>query len=301
MRSVRQTYILHAEVVRLGDHSEAFDDATAGHPLERRLNRTERAAATFGGRIQLRFAEGMRILFDDADAALQSACEMQLRCAQLPQVAQLKMVLRIGIECQRLRQRAQDGQDGQSQPPVEATRLAVLDDGIVVAPCLAGALNKDLQGLLRPLPADAMAQLQNAGANGLAQGIDWRGRNASAAFPDSRVDDPTARRPAALSLHYGERNLIVDAEAPHLSIGRDPKSGLVVDDVHSSRHHCRIVFDGQSFVLTDLSTNGTTIVPVQGSPYTVKKASVTLDRPGHLFFGRPYKGDRRGSARFEIR
>ena len=66
MRSVRQTYILHAEVVRLGDHSEAFDDATAGHPLERRLNRTERAAATFGGRIQLRFAEGMRILFDDA-------------------------------------------------------------------------------------------------------------------------------------------------------------------------------------------------------------------------------------------
>ena len=75
----------------------------------------------------------------------------------------------------------------------------------------------------------------------------------------------------------------------------------MVDDVHSSRHHCRIVFDGQSFVLTDLSTNGTTIVPVQGSPYTVKKASVTLDRPGHLFFGRPYKGDRRGSARFEIR
>ena len=77
MRSVRQTYILHAEVVRLGDHSEAFDDAKAGHPLERRLNRTERAAATFGGRIQLRFAEGMRILFDDADAP----CRAPARCS----------------------------------------------------------------------------------------------------------------------------------------------------------------------------------------------------------------------------
>ncbi len=297
MRSVRQTYILHAEVARLGDLSDVFDDAKAGHPLERRLNRTERAAATFGGRVQLRFANGMRVLFDNADAALQSACEMQLRCAQLPQVAQLRMVLRIGIECQRIRQRAQDGE---SKPPTEATRLAVLDDGIVVAPCLVGALNKDFHGLLRPLSAEIEALIPTS-TDSLVQSVDWRARSASAAFPDSLVDDPrTPRAPASLTLHYGERNLVVDTESPHLSIGRDPKSGLVVDDVHSSRHHCRIVFDGKHFVLTDLSTNGTTVVPAQGSPYTVKKSSITLDRPGHLFFGRPYKGDRRGSARFEI-
>lgn len=82
--------------MRTGHASVEFDDAQAGYPMERRLNRMERVAASFRGRIDARFNNGMLMTFDSADAALLGACEMQHRCAGLPQVAGQRLALRIG-------------------------------------------------------------------------------------------------------------------------------------------------------------------------------------------------------------
>lgn len=90
-------FFLHARVVRNAPDGQEFDDAQAGHPIERRLNRIERVAAASHGQIDLRFSDGMLILFDSANEAVLSACEMQHRCAVLPQVSRQKLTLRIGI------------------------------------------------------------------------------------------------------------------------------------------------------------------------------------------------------------
>ena len=297
MNSARQTYILHAEIVRSGSPTDDFDDARAGHPLERRLNRIERAAATFGGHIQLRFSNGMRVLFQGAEAALLGACEMQIRCSLLPLVAQQRMSLRVGIECLLQRQRAHDSAVTQA----EATRLAVLDDGIVVAPCLANALTGEQRKLLHPL-APILAQQITDAADTPFHCIDWRLRIGTTNFADSLAPPAeNAQQAPSLTLRHGEQKLVIDSETQTISIGRDPRNLLCVDDVHSSRHHCHIQRDGQFFVLTDTSTNGTTIVPESGEPHTLKNASTPLAGRGILIFGRPFKGDRRGGIRFEIR
>ena len=52
-------FFLHARVVRSAPDDQDFDDARAGHPIERRLNRIERVASAGHGQIDLRFFDGM--------------------------------------------------------------------------------------------------------------------------------------------------------------------------------------------------------------------------------------------------
>ena len=70
MLKSRSKFFLHAKVGRTGADDEEFDDAQAGHPIERRLNRLERVSAAYRGQINLRFNNGMLVTFDSADAAL---------------------------------------------------------------------------------------------------------------------------------------------------------------------------------------------------------------------------------------
>ena len=137
-------FFLHARVVRSAPDDQDFDDARAGHPIERRLNRIERVAAAGHGQIDLRFFDGMLVFFDSANDAVLGACEMQHRCAVLPQVSRQKLTLRIGIHQGLIRQRSEDISDNARQI---AGRLADTDDSILISQDVYRGLSKDLQAL----------------------------------------------------------------------------------------------------------------------------------------------------------
>ena len=291
MNSARQTFILHAEIVRSGAPTEDFDDARAGHPLERRLNRIERVAATFAGHIQLRFSNGMRMLFLNPESALLGACEMQHRCSVLPQVSRQKLTLGIGIHQGIVKQRLKDEANDTRE---RAAQLARIQDGILVSQAMLDALSPDLRKLARPL--------EDASPEDRAFIIDWRREIPSGAYGGESFWPTTMHSlPATpyLYLHFGLKTLEVSENTPLATIGRDPLSDLALTDIHVSRNHCRIERTPAGIVLTDQSTNGTTVVCDDGVEFLVKSNSVTLKGKGLLFFGRPCKGERRGSVRFE--
>ena len=284
-------YQVHAEIMRTGESSADFDEAKAGHPLERRLNRIERVAAAYRGRVDLRFASGVLMTFDSADAALLGACEMQNRCALLPQVSKQKLSLRVGIHQSVLRQRAKDPLDNAQEI---ATRLATIDDGIVLSNAVMTALNPDLRRITRPL-AHEVADLA-------IHEVDWRSEIPSAAYGgESFWPTSVGNLPVSpyLLLHHGLKSLELTHESPIVTVGRDPQNDLVFVDIHISRNHCRIERKGDGIVLTDSSTNGTTVAPDLGEVVVVKNTSFVLKGKGLLFFGRPFKGERRGGVRFE--
>lgn len=67
--------------------------------------------------------------------------------------------------------------------------------------------------------------------------------------------------PLWLVVHGPDADRVVAVTGARLTIGRDLRSDLVVDDAKVSRLHAEITVDGQGrFLLTDLaSRNGTTI------------------------------------------
>jgi hypothetical protein len=291
MNKTRSKYQVHAEVLRTGTAPEAFDDAEAVQTIERRMNRLERVAAAYRGRIDLRFNNVMLMTFETADAALLGACEMQHRCAVLPQASRQRLALRIGIHKGLIRQRSIDAADNTRDV---ASQLAVVDDGIVASDIVVSDLNQDLRKITRPLgdPAVEIA----------AHKVDWRCEIPSAAYggesfwPASMAPHPIG---PYLLLHYGMKTLELSEENPVLTIGRDPLSDLVMVSIHVSRNHCRIERHADGIVLADSSTNGTCVKTDDGVELLVRQSSVNLKGKGLLFFGRPYNGERRGGVRYE--
>jgi adenylate cyclase len=291
MLKSRSKFFLHAKVGRTGAEDEGFDDAQAGHPIERRLNRLERVSAAYRGQINLRFNNGMLVTFESADAALLGACEMQHRCAVLPQVSRQKLALCVGIHQGVVKQREKDGADDAREL---AAQLAQTKDGILISQAMLDGLNQDLRKLARPFPEKVSETTVFT--------IDWRREIPSGAYggesfwPTSMHSLPIT---PFLYLHFGLKTLEISEISPAATIGRDPESDLVLSDVHVSRYHCRIERRLTGIVLTDQSTNGTTIVSDDGTELLVKNGSAPLKGKGLLFFGRPFKGERRGGVRFE--
>ena len=290
MTKSRSKFFLHARVARTEPNGETFDDAQAGHPIERRLNRVERVAAAYRGQIDLRFDDGMLITFDSADDAVLGACEMQHRCAVLPQVSRQKLALLIGIHQGLVRQRSKDVADDAREI---AARLARINDSILISLETGKSLGKELCRLTRPL---------EEGMETPVFIIDWRREIPSGAYggesfwPTSMHSLPTS---PYLQLHFGLKTLKVSENNPVVTIGRDPTSALVLTDIHVSRNHCRIERTEKGIQLTDSSTNGTIVVGEDKQEFLVKNGSVALRGRGMIFFGRPFKGERRGGIRYE--
>ncbi|MFT3851084.1 MAG: FHA domain-containing protein [Propionivibrio sp.] len=271
--------------------SASFDESMAGHPLERRLNRIERVAAAYRGRIEKSLENGRAFTFETADAAVLAACEMQHRCAALPQVSAQRLSLRIGVHQTTARERSRDSDATLDET---AAHLAAVNDTVVASERVYTALNLDLRGITRPIsyPASAVAGFQ----------IDWRREIPASAYggesfwPTHYSATPT---PPYLRLSYGMKSLELTAENPVVTVGRDPSCDLVLTGVHVSRNHCRIERKIDRIVLIDRSTNGTCIATDEGKARLIKNASLALYGNGLLFFGRPFNGERRGGARFE--
>jgi hypothetical protein len=291
MSSSRSKYRLHAEVVVTGAVSAGFDDAMAGHPLERRLNRMERVAAIYLGQIDKRLSNGLQMAFDRADAALLGACEMQQRCSVLPQVAGHRLALRIGIHQGLVRQRSKDGVDNVREI---AAQLAVADDGIVASDAVIAAINPELLKFTQPVG--------EISAGIAAYQIDWRREIPSSTF-DSESVWPVSRPPQPIGphlvLHYDQKTLEISKDKPAITVGRESANDLVVAGDRVSRNHCRIEKQEACIVLTDTSTNGTSVAPEEGVELLLKKGSVILRGKGMLFFGRAFGGERRGGVRYE--
>jgi len=290
MNAARSIYRVHAELRPTGN-SAGFDDVEAGRPVERRLNRMERVVTAYRGQIDKRSGNSLQIAFDTADAATLAACEMQQRCAILPQLSGNRIALRIGVHRAIVQQRSEDRLEDAS---AIAVQLASADDSVIVSGIVAEALNAELRKFCEPfagLPAD-LAAVQ----------IDWRADIPSAAYggealwPASRVGRPLG---SYLALHQGLKTLELTQDCTEATVGRDPLNDMVLVDDYVSRNHCRIVRRFDCIVLTDTSTNGTCITPDEGSELLVRNDTVVLRGKGLLFFGRTCNGERRGGVRYE--
>jgi DNA-binding transcriptional regulator YdaS (Cro superfamily) len=286
----RSKFFLTAKVARAEPGDEAFDDAKAGHPVERRLNRIERVAATCHAQVDSRFDRGMLITFGLPDAAVFGACEMQQRCAVLPQAPRTKFVLRIGLHQGMIRQRAEDVDDHAAEI---ATQLARIDDGILISEDLFNNIDKELRRFARPYEETV------AGMGAFV--FEWRELPQNAGAESLLSESKYSWRTGPyLQLQLGLKTLELSAEHnPVATIGRDPASDFVLDDIHASRNHCRIECQAKGILLTDSSTNGTIIVTENKQEILVKNGSAALNGRGMIFFGRPFMGERRGGIRYE--
>ncbi len=89
-----------------------------------------------------------------------------------------------------------------------------------------------------------------------------------------------------LYLKKDGQELIIDAQKPMISIGRDDYNDIVIHYSWISRTHAYIENRNGIFMVKDKSSNGTYIHPVDSEPVFIKKGEHPITGQGSIVFGR---------------
>lgn len=101
-----------------------------------------------------------------------------------------------------------------------------------------------------------------------------------------------------LELIHGTEVYVCDESTPTLTLGRITGNDVVVRSDFTSRHHARIDKRGGTFVLKDMSANGTLVVDDQGRPVTLRGDTASLSSGGVLCLGSTVEKNPDGVLRF---
>ena len=109
----------------------------------------------------------------------------------------------------------------------------------------------------------------------------------STAFVRARPDEKKHELPAVIRLKYRGLRLERRRERDVITIGRDPKCDLVVEDKEASREHCVIERRKDKWVLKDVSSNGTYVTIDGDQEMRLQREELTLLKRGWITLGEP--------------
>lgn len=291
-----EAYLVHGAVHEISGHAPKLDEVLLGKLFRRRLKRLERVLAAHGGALIRQMPQSLLASFETAEAALLGACEMQRRCAVIPQIADTQIALKIGIHP------ATTGRITTAPfdlAEATAAKLSSLleEASIVISERVAEALPASLRETTVPVA--------NEGSEIAAYAIDWN------ALPMLRTPTPknktqpepkmvTETPHGAIILRQGAQVFRFDTGHSMITIGRDPASDIAINCPKASRQHCRIIYRQGNYVLVDLSTNGSYVTATDTPEVLIRKEMATLTGNGRISFGQSWQQDGEHAFEFEI-
>lgn len=304
MGKSKNAYVVYVKLQGADALCSGLDEVMAGQPVVRRLNRMERVALAYDGTLVRRTNEGLLMSFSSANAALLGACEMQQRCAGLPQVSGNRLALQIGIHkaapesCLHAKQTAEGRQERRDRKRRigfdTARRLAnaAPENGIIASSLVAKALDQKIRQASQPL--------DSAADEIPAQSFDWRNMRETKVSIAMRDAKPP-RAPQKLVLRQsaqGTQSIELDRLNSITTFGRDPGCDVMVTDAFASRIHAHIEMRRDGCILTDHSANGTCVLLPDGTETLVRDTRIILAASGRLAFG--HSTSKNGNDVFEF-
>lgn len=285
-------YLVHGAVHEISGQASELDASLLGKLFRRRLKRLERVLAAHGGALIRQMPQSLLASFETAEAALLGACEMQRRCAVIPQIADTQIALKIGIHLSATRRISTGPVD-----PAEATASklsSLLDEAsIVISESVAEALPVSLR--------EKTVAVVNEGSEIPAYAVDWNALPMLRAAPPKSSTEADPDTPHnGIIIRQGERVLRFTTDRSVLTIGRDPASDIAINCPKASRQHCRIIYRLGNYVLVDLSTNGTYVTTTDAPEILIRKEMATLTGNGRIGFGQSWQQGGDHAFEFEV-
>ncbi len=270
--------VLFADVAGSDRLYEKLGNAEALYAVDRCMKRMERGVAIHSGRVVKIIGDEMMAVFQDADSAIQAACEVQQRIDSLPPVSGVKLSIRAGLHFGPAQERNKDLFG--DAVDMAARMVALATGGQIVTTAATVAV---LSQLLR----EAARALDAQGAQGKPEGVGvfeviWRD-NPELTMKTSQF--MKVEPLPMLRLRHEGIDVQLDAMRDALSFGRDAGNDLIVADRRASRIHARIERRVNHYFLVDQSTNGTYVTFDGELEIALKKEEVPLRGRGRIAFG----------------
>lgn len=275
----RESAIIFAELIGAAELYARAGDAAAHEAISRCVEYLGKSAAS-KARVVKRIGGRLMMLAESADDAARGVVAMQVAAGGFRAAGAGDLGLGIGFH----------------YGPVILENDDVFGDTVNVAARLVEQaargqilLAADTAERVGSLYRRSIRRLYSVQLKGLNEELSlcelvWRADEPATFFPFDAGSEPTR---AKLKLKYRGNKMVLRQILEALTIGRDQRCGLVVDDEHASRHHCSIQRRHDHFVLADKSTNGTFVTVEGEDEVMLQRDELTLRKHGWISFGRP--------------
>ncbi|HTY98821.1 MAG TPA: adenylate/guanylate cyclase domain-containing protein [Rhodocyclaceae bacterium] len=292
--SARNLCLLFADISGSSRLYEKLGDAEALRAVERCLHRMDRAAVSQKGRVVKTIGDEIMAVFDSVGEGILAAIEMEQRIDALPPVSGVKLAVRIGLHWGSA---LEEKDDVFGDTVNTASRLAGLAKGGQILTSAEGLAALSGHHHFDTREIDDLA-VKGKDESVRVFEVIWQ-ESADMTMKSASLA-PAAPADTRLLLRHGGKELVLGADRPLVTLGRDPHCDLVIRDSRASRNHGRIERRRDKFILVDQSTNGT-YVTVLGEPESsLKREESVLRSRGRISFGHSFADDSGEFVEFEL-
>jgi adenylate cyclase len=289
--------VVFADVVGSTHIYEVMGDQRARAMVATCIDIMRAATEQHGGTVIKTMGDEVMSTFVTADDALNAAAQMQ-RDIRLTdgngslQVRGQPVALRIGCHFGPV---VLENRDVFGATVHTANRLTSQAKGgqIVTTATTCEHLSADWRAAVRQID---IALLKGQGVEiGLYEAL-WQTEDVTSMVPASYSPGQQGR--GRVRLFLAERDLLLDATRPHMSIGRADENDIVIRGTLVSRVHSRIEIRRNKIMLIDQSTNGTFVHMADVEEAFVRRDTLQLRGSGLIGLGRVPEFDSVQTIRF---
>jgi adenylate cyclase len=290
----RDLCVLFADVSGSTRLYEKLGDAEALRAIGRCLECMERAVLANKGRVIKTIGDEIMAVFDTAEAGMLAASDMQQRIDSLPLQSGAKMAIRAGFH---FGPAIDENNDVFGDTVNVAARMAGLAKAsqIVTTETTVRLMPELLQRSTRDI--DALT-VKGKELDIRVHEVIWQ-ENAELTMKSGSMPAVPAAE-ARVRLRHGTSEILLNAERPAVSLGRDAGCDIVIRDGSASRSHGKIERRRDKFVLVDISTNGTYVTFQGEQEFVLKREETILRGRGRIVFGHPWRSDADDLVEFAV-
>lgn len=295
MRLEKELLILFADVVGSTKLYDVLGDVRARETVARCIGVMTTATEQFGGTLIKTMGDEIMATFEDADAAMDAAAQMQDQITEELAINGTSVSVRIGAH----------------QGPVILEKGDVFGNAVNTASRMTSQAKSgqiittaETVSKLSPRWQASIRQIDIATVRGQSDEIAlyeviWKREDITSMVPSIGWNRPQAAKKLRLRLHYAGQEVEVHEGRPIIGMGRSEDNDLVVIDNLISRLHARIELKRGKFRLVDQSTNGTCVVTGKGQELFVRRDNLPIEGEGYIGLGQVVNKDSPKAIRFE--
>jgi class 3 adenylate cyclase len=276
--------VVFADVVGSTHIYEVMGDQRAREMVSTCIDVMRVATEQFGGTVIKTMGDEVMATFTSADDALNAASQMQRQIilhGQL-QVRGQPVALRIGCHFGPV---VLENRDVFGATVHTANRMTSQAKGgqIVTTAATCERLSADWRASVRQID---IANIKGQGAEvGLFEAL-WQTEDVTSMVPAMPLSGQHGRNQVRMLLRLPDRDLVLDASRPQLTIGRADENDVIIRGNLISRVHARLELRRNKVMLIDQSTNGTFVHLTDGEEAFVRRDSLQIKGSGLIGLGR---------------
>ena len=266
---------------------ELLGDTLAFSTIHNCLDVLRRITGAHGGRVIKTIGDEIMAVFPDATSAVQAASEMQSEISAQPLVDNARIAIRIGFHYGSVLENRTDG-DVFGDTVNIASRMANIAQGgqIITSEITVSKFPQIMRASTRML--DALTVKGKAEDIKVFEVIWLESAETTMMVGRTNTILPTK---SAVRLIHRDREFVINADRPSITLGRDNQADIVIEDPRASRMHARIERRRDKFVFIDQSSNGSYITINGEDEIQLRREELVLRGSGSISLGHSYKKD----------